>query len=168
MPVGDAPHREIEMDPGRETRFELALLAIAGDEHLSVSRLEIERPGPSYTVETLRALRSEAPEDELFLIIGGDQALELPNWHEPEEILTLATIAVAEREEASREQVTAAVGLLGGAAEITFFTMPRVDISSSMVRTRVGVGAPLRYLVPEAVAEYIARKGLYSGVKESA
>jgi nicotinate-nucleotide adenylyltransferase len=168
MPVGEAPHREIEMDPGREARFELSLLAIAGDERLSVSRLEIERPGPSYTVETLRALRGEAGEDELFLIIGADQAVELGSWHEPEEILTLATIAVAEREDISRDHVRAAVTALGADEGVTSFTMPRIDVSSSMVRARAAAGAPIRYLVPAPVAEYIETKDLYSAVKESA
>jgi nicotinate-nucleotide adenylyltransferase len=168
MPVGEAPHRKVEMDPGREARYELCLLAIAGDERLSVARLELEREGPSYTVETLRALRQATPDDDLYLIMGGDEAVALGSWHEPEEVLRLATIAVAEREPARREHVVAALATLGGGEGVTFFSMPRIDVSSTMVRERVATGRPIRYLVPEGIAEYIEKRGLYSAVKGSA
>jgi nicotinate-nucleotide adenylyltransferase len=168
MPVGEAPHRAIEMDPGKEARYELCLLAIAGDERFSVSRLELERPGPSYTVDTLRLLRSEAPDDELFLIVGGDEAVDLQSWRDPETVLSLATIAVAEREETRREHVVAAVTALGGGEGVTFFSMPRVDISSTMVRTRAAAGQPIRFLVPEAIATYVQENDLYGEVREHA
>jgi nicotinate-nucleotide adenylyltransferase len=166
MPVREAPHREVAMDPGLDARYELCLLAIAGDERFSVSCIELEREGPSYTVDTLNELRQGAPEDELFLILGGDEAAALGSWHRPEEVLSLATVAVAERQETRREHVVAALANLGGG--VTFFTMPRIDVSSSMVRERVASERPIRYLVPEGIAEYIERAGLYGVVKESA
>jgi nicotinate-nucleotide adenylyltransferase len=168
MPVGDAPHREVAMDAGKETRYELCLLAIAGDGRLSVSRQEIDREGPSYTADTLRELREGSPGDEFFLILGGDEAAALGSWHEPDEVLRLATVAVAERQQTRREHVVAAIANLGGGEGVTFFSMPRVDVSSSMVRERVASGKPIRYLVPEGVGEYIANRGLYSAVREGA
>jgi nicotinate-nucleotide adenylyltransferase len=167
MPVGEAPHREIEMDAGREARYELCRLATADDERLSVSRHEIDRDGPSFTVETLRALRGQSPGDERFLIVGSDEAVELESWREPEEILKLATIAVAEREQTRREHVTAALAELGGGEGVTFFEMPRIDISSTLVRERIAAGRPIRYLVPAAVAGYIEEAGLYSSARGS-
>jgi nicotinate-nucleotide adenylyltransferase len=167
MPVGEAPHREVEMDAGREARYELCLLAIAGDGRLSVSRQEIDRPGPSYTVDTLRELRAGSPEDEFFLIIGADEAAALGSWHEPEEVLSLATVSVAERLQTRREHVVAAVASLGGGEGVTFFSMPRVDVSSSMIRERVATGRPIRYLVPEGVGEYILASGLYGAQVEA-
>jgi nicotinate-nucleotide adenylyltransferase len=167
MPVGEAPHREIELDAGREARYELCLLAIAGDGRLSVSRQEIDRPGPSYTVDTLRELRAGSPEDEFFLILGADQAAALGTWHQPEEVLRLATVAVGERLQTRREHVVAAIATLGGGEGVTFFSMPRVDVSSSMVRERVATGRPIRYLVSEGVAEYIVRAGLYGAQVEA-
>jgi nicotinate-nucleotide adenylyltransferase len=157
MPFGRPPHREIEQDPGPDVRLAMCEYAIAGDARFSVSRLELDRDGLSYTVETLRSLQGE---DELVLILGGDQAVALPAWHEPAEILSLATVAVAEREEWRRSEVLDAVGALGG--EVTFFDMPRVDVSSSLVRRRVRDGKPIRYLVPDRVAEYIDARSLYA------
>jgi nicotinate-nucleotide adenylyltransferase len=167
MPVGEAPHREVEMDAGKEARYELCLVAIAGNGRLSVSRQEIDRPGPSFTVDTLRELHAGSPGDDYFLILGGDEAAALGSWREPEEVLRLATVAVAERAETRREHVVAAIANLGSGEGVTFFSMPRVDVSSSMVRERVANGRPIRYLVPEGVAEYIERSGLYKAQVEA-
>ncbi len=160
VPVGQAPHRSVEDDPGAEARAEMCERAVRADERFAVSRAEIERPGPSYTLDTLRTLSSE---DSHVLIMGADQAASLPEWHEPEQVLELAVVAVAEREETRRAQVREAVAGLRGADRIGFFDMPRIDVSSTLVRRRVGLGQPIRYLVPDAVAELIAGRGLYSG-----
>jgi nicotinate-nucleotide adenylyltransferase len=113
-------------------------------------------------VDLLRALRAAAPEDELTFIVGGDMAHSLPAWHEPEEVLALARLAVAEREGVRRADIAERLAPLQGAAErVDFFDMPRLDISSSLLRRRAAAGGPLRYLVPDAVAAYIGREGLY-------
>ena len=161
VPVGDAPHREIESDPGAEARFEMVKLATAADERFRVSRIEIERDGPSYTVDTLRELREREPEDELFLILGGDQALALPTWHEPEQVLELATLGVFERGSSSRNAIGITIGRMVGADRVRFLEMPRIDISSTMVRRRAATGKPIRYLVPDKVANYIGAQSLY-------
>lgn len=105
VPMGTAPHRDIQQDPGTEARFEMCELAVDDDERLEVSRLEIDREGPSYTADTLRTLHDDGGEDELFLVLGGDQAAALPKWHEPEEVLRLSTVAVVERSGFHREAV---------------------------------------------------------------
>jgi nicotinate-nucleotide adenylyltransferase len=161
IPVGEAPHRTIEADPGAKVRLEMCELAVAGDERFEVSRMELERPGPSYTVDTLRALRDEAPDDELFLILGGDQAASLPRWREPEEVLSLATVAVFERGGWSRSSIVVDTVRLRGAERVRFLDMPRIEVSSTLVRGRVARGRPIRYLVPEKVAELIERTELY-------
>src|SRR5204863_7072527 len=159
VPFARPPHRELELDPGAETRLALTERAIASDPRFAVSRVELDRPGLSYTVETLRELHAERDGCELVLVLGGDQAVALPKWHEPEEVLSLATVAVAEREEWRRSEVLDAIGALGG--DVSFFDMPRVDVSSSLVRRRLREGKPIRYLVPDAVAEAIAEQSLY-------
>jgi nicotinate-nucleotide adenylyltransferase len=159
VPFGQPPHREIEQDPGAEERYRMCEYAVGDDPRFAVARIELERPGFSYTADTLRELHSRRPDDELVLILGGDQAVALPSWHEPADVLALATVAVAEREEWRRSEVLDAVGKLGG--DVTFFDMPRVDVSSSLVRRRVREGKPIRYLVPDTVAAYIAAKSLY-------
>jgi len=143
-------------------RLELCERAVAGDERFQVSPIELERPGPSFTVDTLRALSDQAPEDELIFIAGGDMARSLPAWREPEQILSLATFAVAERAGAGRRDIADQLATLaGGTADVRFFAMPRIDVSSSDVRRRVAEGRPIRYLVPDAVAEAIEERGLY-------
>ena len=161
IPVGAAPHREIEADPGAEARFEMVEMAVGADERFRVSRIELEREGPSYTVDTLRELKERGPEDELFLILGGDQAATLPSWHEPEALLGLATIAVFERASASRNAIVIRLSRLRGAERLRFLQMPRVDISSTMVRRRASEGKPIRYLVPDKVANLIGAQSLY-------
>ena len=163
VPVGTAPHRELRPDPGADVRFELVSRAVAGDDRFSVSRIELEREGPSYTVDTLRTLRAESPDDELFLILGGDQAAALGSWHEPEEVLALATLAVVERASWSRNAIGIKIGRLRGAQAVRYLEMPAIQVSSSLIRRRVGAGQPIRYLVPDAVAELVAERGLYGG-----
>jgi len=158
VPVGRAPHRAIPQDPGPEVRFQMCDYATAADERFGLSRIEIDRDGPSYTADTLRELRERSPEDELILILGGDQAAALQEWHEPDEVMRLATIAGAARGEIDRTRVEEAVG---GEAELRFFEMPRIDVSSTMVRERAASGQPIRYLVPDKVANFIGAQSLY-------
>ncbi len=165
VPAGVPPHKAVESDPGVEERIAMCEAAVAGDERLGVSRADADRDGPAYTVELLRSLRAAAPDDELWFIVGGDMAHSLTTWHEPEAVLALARLAVAEREELGREAIVARLAGLAGARErVAFFAMPRVDISSTLVRRRVAAGEPIRYLVPDAVAEHVARRGLYTAL----
>ena len=105
---------------------------MAGDERFEVSRVEADVPARSYTVDTLRRLHESSPEDELTFIMGGDMAYALPTWHEPEAVLSLAELGVAEREGVRRADITERLAGLAGADRIRFFDMPRLDISSSI------------------------------------
>lgn len=167
IPVGAAPHRAIENDPGAEARFEMVELATGADERFRVSRIELEREGPSYTVDTLKELHAREPDAEYFLILGGDQALALPAWHDPEGVLELATIAVFERGSSNRNAIAIKVTRLRGADRVRFLEMPRIDISSTIVRRRAAAGKPIRYLVPDKVANFIGAQSLY-GASEPA
>jgi nicotinate-nucleotide adenylyltransferase len=161
MPAGEAPHKRIDRDPGRETRFELCELAALDSDWLEVSRLEIDRDGPAYTVDTLERLRAEDPGRELVFIVGADQAMRLTTWREPSKVLSLARMAVAERGEHSRRDVRVAVAGIANSERLTFFPMPQIAVSSSDVRIRVAAGRPYRYLVPARVADRIEEAGLY-------
>jgi len=163
IPTAIPPHKPVEDEPGAEHRLELCRLAVRDDPRFEVSEIEVGRPGPSYTVDTLEQLTREARERELFLILGGDIAAGLPRWHRPEQVLSLATIAVAERAGTPRAAVEDALEHVGGGELAQFFAMPTIDVSSTLIRRRVGAGAPIRYLVPAAVAGYIAEHGLYAG-----
>src|SRR5512132_2257988 len=161
MPVAAPPHKEAADDPGAEARLELCRLAVAGDERMDVSSLEIDRGGASYTVDTLRELHDSQPEHDLTFIVGGDMAQSLPTWREPETVLGLARLAVAEREGVRREDIMRRLEPLHPGKGVAFFDMPRIDVSSSAIRRRVADGRPIRYLVPDAVATAIAEHSLY-------
>jgi nicotinate-nucleotide adenylyltransferase len=162
VPVHTPPHKEASCDPGVEHRVALCEAAVAGDDRFVVSRLEADVPGRSYTVDTLSRLHEQRPEDQLTFIVGGDMARSLPDWREPETILSLADIGVAGREDVGADSIRVRLGVLAGADRVRFFDMPRIDISSTLIRERVAAGRPVRYLVPDAVAAYIAREGLYT------
>ena len=163
MPAARPPHKPVAADPGAEARHELCRLAVGADERFEVSRLELDRAGRSYTVDTLKALHDQHPQDDLTFIVGGDMARSLSTWREPAAVLELATLAVAERAGSEREDIRGELRGLGGATaeRVRFFDMPRIDVSSSLVRERVATGRPIRYLVPDAVAAAIDRNGWY-------
>ena len=161
IPARIPPHKPIEHEPGAEHRLELCRLSIRSDHRFTVSDLELLRSGPSYTVDTLTELHSQIPDNELFLILGGDVAAGLPEWHQPERVLSLATLAVAKRRGTSRATVERALARLCGGERARFFTMPRIGVSSTTIRRRVRAGEPVRYLVPDAVEQYILDHRLY-------
>ncbi|HLL87390.1 MAG TPA: nicotinate-nucleotide adenylyltransferase [Thermoleophilaceae bacterium] len=160
VPVGEAPHRAVELDP--QTRVDLCRAAVAGDERFGVSRVEVDREGPSYTVDTLRALgEGSGGEDDLVVILGGDQAAELRHWHDPAGVLSLAEVAVTTRGSVGPEEVRRRLADVRGAERLRSFSMPRIDVSSTLVRARVAEGLPIRYLVPDSVETLIVERGLY-------
>jgi nicotinate-nucleotide adenylyltransferase len=162
VPVAVPPHKEAAGDPGAEVRLELCRQAVGDDERFEVSDLEVRRGGASYTVDTLRTLHETFPGNELSFIVGGDMAFSLPTWRAPAEVMDLARLAVAEREGARQADILERLATIPGAADrVDFFDLPRMDVSSSLVRRRVAAGHPVRYLVADPVAAYIAQHGLY-------
>jgi nicotinate-nucleotide adenylyltransferase len=162
VPARIPPHKTIEHEPGPEHRLEMCRLAVAGDDRFSVTDMELQRDGPSFTVDTLQVLKTQAPQDELVLILGGDIAAGLPEWNSPERVLELATVAIARRRGTTRGAVEQALGRLRGGDRAQFFAMPRIGISSTMLRRRVAAGHSIRYFVPDQVEAYIQRHGLYT------
>lgn len=161
VPTGDAPHKRIVDDPGREARMEMTRLAAADDSRFSVSSSEVDREGPSYTYETLEALAEERADRELVFVMGADAAVGLESWREPGRVVELASLAVARRAGVSDPEVTATLRSLGCEDRATMLEMPQFGVSSSAVRERAKQGRPLRYLVPDRVAEFIEARGIY-------
>ena len=148
MPANKSPHKTDTKPATAEDRFEMVRLAIEGEEGFEVSDVELRRPAPSYTVETLRELKKSHPQDEFVLLIGADNVATFDTWREPEEIRHLAQIAVLDR--------------AGSAAAHDWPTVRRlVDISSTDIRARAADGRSIRYLTPDAVCDYIATHSLY-------
>ena len=140
-----------DRDPVANVADRVAMLeaAIANEPRFALSRVELERDGVSYTVDTLEALRAEG---ELFLILGSDALADLARWRKPDRIRELATILVASRPGAPEPDPM---------HHAQAFDAPRLDISSRELRTRAARGMSLRYLVPDAVWEHIKKRGLY-------
>ena len=167
VPAG-APWRKAgqELSP-REDRLAMVHLAVGDDPDFAVSTLEIEREGPSYTAETLAALRDQfGLETEFFFIMGADSLADFPHWHQPQRILELARLAVAERPEREDEGVGGILAEELAEAmrqRVVWLRMPRIDISATAVRDRVRRGLSIRYWVPSAVEEYIRKHRLYAG-----
>jgi nicotinate-nucleotide adenylyltransferase len=160
MPVSIPPHKPAIWDPGAEHRAQMCRLASAGEPRIEVCTLELERPGPSYTVDTLRSIHDSYPDAELTLILGADMAVTLGSWREPREILALARVAVAEREGISREQVEGTLAPLGK-ARLDFLAMAPHAISSSDVRRALTSGLRIEPMVGGEVAAYIDEHELY-------
>lgn len=147
-----APLKERGPVAGEADRLAMLELAVAGEPRFSVSRIELDRDGPSYTVDTLEGL---AGADELFLILGGDALAALPRWKDPDRIAKLATLVVAERPGAPERVGNAR------STSIVAFDAPRLDISARELRARAARGRSLRYLVPDPVWRHIEARGLY-------
>ena len=161
VPTGQAPHKRIADEPGREARMEMTRLAAAEDSRFSVSPLEVEREGPSYTYETLEALAKDRADTQLVFVMGADAAVGLESWRNPERVVELASLAVARRAGVSEADVAAVMRSLGCEERATMLEMPQFGVSSSAVRERAKQGRPLRFLVPDSVASLIEERGLY-------
>jgi nicotinate-nucleotide adenylyltransferase len=158
VPAGDPPHKRGRILTRAATRLAMTELAIAGREGFALSRIEIDREGPSYTVDTLRALRDSHPGSRWWLLIGEDSLAELSTWKEPEAIVRLATPAVAIRPGSRVRRTPRAFG-----RPVAWLDNPPIEVSSSDVRARARRGASIRFLVPDAVERFVVASRLYRG-----
>jgi nicotinate-nucleotide adenylyltransferase len=165
LPNGQPPHKPATEVSAAEHRYLMTELACADHPLFFVSRAEMERPGPSYSLDTIRAWRRElGAEAELFFLVGMDAVLEMPTWHEPEAILAECQVVAAARPGWTVPDLAAAVGE-AWAARIRIVDMPRLELSATDLRERVRTGRSLRYLTPEPVRAYIAKTGLYAAAR---
>ena len=162
VPAGRPPHKP----PGSVTavghRVAMVELAIADNRAFELSRIEIEREGPSFTVDTVEALARANPAAILHLILSAETFAELPTWHEPERLFGAARMAVVPREGyPAPDPGWLADAFPGREDRVDFLEGPRLGLSSTALRARVAAGRSIRYLVPAAVAAYIAQHELY-------
>ncbi len=160
LPARQNPLKRDEPVSDAETRCRMVELAIADNPLFELSRLELDRPPPSFTVDLLRGLA--APDCELYFLVGADIVLELPRWHAPLEILSLARLVVVTRAGSPAPDLAQLERALPGArARVSVINIPGVDVSSTALRTRVRDGQPIRYLTPDPVVRFISDHGLY-------
>lgn len=156
VPAGQ-PWQKRDVSPA-EDRFTMTVLGTAPNEHFSVSRMEIDRRGPTYTLDTLGALRSfYGSGAELFFITGADAVLQILTWKDPDAVLAEARLIAASRPEFDLGRLD--LGRFGD--RVMVMQIPALAISSTEIRRRVAEGRPVRYLLPREVARYIAERSLY-------
>lgn len=153
IPAAVPPHKHSLVEASAQQRLEMVRTAIRGDARFEVDDLELRRPGPSFTVDTLRVLRARFPESRLYFLIGADALREIRTWKEPTEVARLARLVVFAR---GGQEIEPMEGITVHSVPVT-----RVDISATEIRRRVRAGIPIRYLVPEAVGAIIEREKLY-------
>jgi nicotinate-nucleotide adenylyltransferase len=167
IPSGNPPHKEDRESLDPENRYLMVVIATATNPHFKVSRMEIDRPGPSYTIDTVKEIhRIYGRNTEVFFITGADAILEILTWKQPEQILQEATFIAATRPGYDLKRLEES---LPDAEKKRHATDPRVlvmeipalAISSTDIRRRVKEGSPITYLVPEGVAEFIEKNGFY-------
>lgn len=157
VPAGSPPHRRAPLSSALD-RFAMVALATATHPAFVASDVELVREGPSFTADTLGALQQAAPADQLFLIVGSDTFPEMETWKDPERLFAACTVAVAERPGAAPLEVAPRRGT---PAKVERVSGPGLAVSATEVRRRVRDGLSVRYLVPDGVAEYIQKRGLY-------
>ena len=158
VPAGTPPHKRTRgLSPARD-RIAMTRLAVRDNSAFEVSTLETRRRGPSYTADTVRVLAAERPDARLWLLMGADMFETFAQWVRPEEILAYATIAVALRPGARAPHSTRWSRVGRG---VDWLDNPGLEVSSSVIRSRAARGRSVRYLVPDAVARFVERRGLY-------
>ena len=155
VPTGQPYQKETRVVSPAEDRYLMTVIATASNPRFSVSRVDIDRPGPTYTIDTLRDLRAAGPNDELFFITGADALAEILTWHAVDELFTLAHFVGCTR---PGHRLSGA-GLPDD--KVSLVEIPALAISSTECRARVAAGEPVWYLVPDGVVQYIAKRQLY-------
>jgi len=159
VPAGQPPHKPEAAVTPFEHRVAMVELAIDGNAAFELSRIEVDRPGPSFTVDTVETLATDA---DLTVILSVETFAELPTWHEPDRLLAVARMAVVPREGyPAPDPAWLSATFPGREDRVTYLEGPRLGLSSTALRARVAAGRSIRYLVPDAVAAAIAEHGLY-------
>ncbi len=163
VPAGVPPHKPGAVISPVHHRVAMVELAVRSNPAFAVSRVDVDRPGPAYSVDTLRLLQEQrGPEVEFYFIIGLDSLNEILTWHDPQRLLSLATLAVVMRPGYPMPDLARLEHSLPGISQhVCFVPMPEIGISSSDLRHRVAIDQPITYQLPEVVEAYIYRQGLY-------
>jgi nicotinate-nucleotide adenylyltransferase len=168
VPAGAPPHKRNRPMSSAEDRAAMTAVAIADNPAFALSRVDLERPGPHYTVEMLTLLRAQYPHvDAWFFLLGEDALHDLPIWRDPQGILEQASLAVMPRMGQRVDPAKLIAALPPLAERLVWLDVPPVDFSATDLRRRVREGLPLRYLVPPPVEAYIREHNLHRRINKS-
>jgi nicotinate-nucleotide adenylyltransferase len=157
VPTGQPYQKDYRTVSPAEDRYLMTVIATASNPRFTVSRVDIDRPGPTYTIDTLRDLKAKAgTEVELFFITGADALANILTWHNVDELFRLAHFVGCTRPGHRLSEANLPPG------KVSLVGIPALAISSTEIRTRVETGEPIWYLVPDGVVQYIAKHGLYA------
>ncbi len=164
VPAGRPYLKEDTSISAAEHRLQMVRLAITDKSYFKLSTMEIERAGPSYTVDTIAELKSQLSDgDELFFILGWDNLEDLPQWREPRRLISICRLVAVPRVGYPLPDLNSLEKTVPGLSErVVMLDKPEIDISASVIRERVARGLSIEHLVPEAVEKYIGEQGLYS------
>lgn len=162
VPAADPPHKAAQ-DIRSPVAHRVAMVeqAIAGNRRFALSRVDVDRPGPHYTVDMLRLLRTEYPRSELVLLIGADSLRDLPTWSRPDELITLATLGVMPRPGVGPDVAALEQRIPGVDWRIRWIDAPLIDVAATDLAQRIAEGRSVRYQLPDAVCDYIQEHSLY-------
>jgi nicotinate-nucleotide adenylyltransferase len=162
IPAGQPPHKHSIRVTAPHHRLQMVRLAIAGNGHLAISHVDLDRAGPSYTVDTIRLLQEAwGPDARIHFLIGGDSLSELPTWYQPERLIEICQVVAVPRPGYDPDLDALDREIPGAADRVRVLHTPLVDLSATEIRDRVRNHRSIRYLVPELVEQYIYRHRLY-------
>ncbi|WP_024816899.1 nicotinate-nucleotide adenylyltransferase [Arthrobacter sp. 31Y] len=160
VPTGQPWQKSHKLVSRPEHRYLMTVIATASNPRFTVSRVDVDRPGPTFTIDTLRDLRAERPDADLFFITGADALAQILSWKDVDELWSLAHFVGVTRPGHELHDM--------GRDDVSLLEVPAMAISSTDCRTRVGAGNPVWYLVPDGVVQYIAKYGLYAAPDHTA
>jgi len=165
VPNRVSPLKSQESVSAAQDRYAMTELAVADNPRFAVCDCELDRPGPSYSIDTIRALQQRLPSEvEILFVTGADAILELPEWREPDAILGESQVVAARRPGFDLQRISAVLGPQR-ASKIELLDMPMIDISSTDIRQLVRQSRSIRYLTPPVVVDYIMQHNLYQAVQ---
>ena len=163
MPVADPPHKQGNTISPVTDRLHMCELATLDAEYVRISRIDADRPGPHYSVDTVRLLQAElGAEAQIFFLMGMDSLRDLPAWYQPQRLLAQCTLVALSRADVEIDWMELENALPGIREQVVLVDMPKLEISGSDLRERVRTGCPIQYQVPRLVESYIMARGLYA------
>lgn len=161
VPAADPPHKQHRRKTSVEHRLAMLRLALNGNSHFCLSRIDLDRPGPHYSLDMVRIAQAQHPGAALYFVMGGDSLRELPTWNRPDELMQLCWFAVMKRPGEDIDPHMHDAVLPGLSERVVMLKTPVLEISSTEIISRLREGRSVRYLVPDSVLDYIAQNGLY-------
>ncbi|NPV66850.1 MAG: nicotinate (nicotinamide) nucleotide adenylyltransferase [Anaerolineae bacterium] len=162
VPAADPPHKQGRAVTPASHRLAMVALGIAGNPRFALSRIDVDRPGPHYSVDMVALAQQQAPQAAIFFLLGSDSLADLPTWHRPDLLLARCQLGVYQRPEAPVDVAALEAHLPGLSGRMIWIEGPGISLSASAIRERLQGGRSVRYLVPETVRTYIDAHRLYS------